>query len=43
MDNMAKFLQLHQMIDLDGLWLAHPVDVISSKVDEHDMLCPILF
>lgn len=42
MDDMAELLDSHELVDLDGQWLAHPVDIVSSKVYQHDMFCSIL-
>ena len=43
MDNMAEFFYLHKVINLDGFWLANPVNVIPGQVNKHYMLCTVLF
>ena len=39
---MAKSLEPHKVIDLYGLRLAHPVYVVSCKIDKHDVLRAVL-
>jgi hypothetical protein len=36
-DDMAELLQLHEMIDLDGLWVTDAVNVVAREVDQHDV------
>lgn len=38
---MAKPLEAHEMVDLDGLGLANPVHVVAGKVHQHDVLCTV--
>lgn len=38
MDNVAEFLELHEVVDLDGGRLADSVDVVSREIDQHDVL-----
>lgn len=42
MNDVAELLHLEEMIDVYRLWLAHAVDVVSRKVDQHDMFCAVL-
>ena len=42
MNNVAKLLQFHKVIDFDGLRLANPVYIVASQVDKHDVFGAIL-
>ena len=42
MRDMAELLQSHQVVNLHGLRLADAIDVVTRKVHEHDMFCPVL-
>jgi hypothetical protein len=41
-DDVAELLELHEVVDLDGLGLAHAVHVVPREVDEHDVLRAVL-
>lgn len=41
--DMRELLDLHQVNDLDRLWLADTIDIVPGEIDEHDMLGPVLF
>lgn len=41
MDDMAELLDLHEMVDLDGVGLADTVDVVAGEIDEHDVFGPV--
>ena len=43
MNDVTELLKLHQVVYVDGFWLADSVDVVSGKIDQHDMLCSVLF
>jgi hypothetical protein len=43
MYDMTKLLQLHQIIDVNGFWLADTIDIVPSEIDQHDVLCAIFF
>lgn len=43
MDNMTKLLQLHKVVHLDSLRLANTINVVSCQIDQHDVLCAVLF
>lgn len=38
---MTEFLDFHEIVDLDSFGLTDSVDIVSGKVDEHDVLCAI--
>jgi len=41
-DDMTEFLYSHQVVEVDSLGLADPVDVVPGKVDQHDMFRSVL-
>jgi hypothetical protein len=43
MNNVTELLYCHKMIDLDGLRLANPIDVVSGEINKHDVFRPVLF
>ena len=42
MNDMAKSIKAHKVVDLDGLRLTDSVDIIASKVHQHDVFRTIL-
>lgn len=38
MYNVTELFDLHEVVDIDSLGLAYPVDIVSGKVDKHDVL-----
>lgn len=39
---MAELLKVHQMVNLDRLRLADPIDIVTSEVNQHYMFCSVL-
>ena len=42
-DDMTELFHPHKVIHLNSLWLADSVDIVPRQVNQHDMLCPVLF
>lgn len=42
MNNMTELLNLHEVVDLDSFGFAHTIDIVSRKIDKHDVLCSVL-
>ena len=42
MDDMAELLNFHEVINMHCEGLAYTVHVVTSKIDKHDVFCPIL-
>lgn len=40
---MTKLFELHEIVQLDSLWLADSVDVISRQIAQHEVLRSVLF
>lgn len=40
--DVREFLDDHESVNAGGEGVADTVDIVSSKIDEHDMLCPVL-
>lgn len=41
MNNVTELLNLHEVVDLNSLWFAYTIDIVSREVDKHDMLCSV--
>ena len=42
MNDMAKLLHPHKVVNFDSRWLTDSVDIITSQINQHDMLCAVL-
>ena len=42
MHNVTEFLNLHEVVNFDSLWFAYTVDIVSCKIDKHDVFCSVL-
>ena len=43
MYNMTEFLYLHKVVNYHRVRLAYAINIVSGKIYEHNMLCPVLF
>ena len=43
MDNVTELFHFHQLVNLDRLRLAHPVDVVPGQIYQHDVFCAVFF
>lgn len=39
---MTELFDLHKVVNIDSLGLANPVDIVSGKVNQHDVLRSVL-
>lgn len=42
-DDMTESFEAHKVVDLYRLRLTYSVDVVTSQIDQHDMLCSVFF